>query len=140
MNEIVKQIAWMLDGMGYREEPYHDALMLAKDNNIVIVYGASDDLMEFRGAVSAELDAYEGTTIYMTRGGFVPEPDCDCDWAKEWFAEKKKNAVAIHALWCKAEDYSWTYETDIPHETFNIYDDGEPYCRGIVFCLDDMGV
>lgn len=32
----------------------------------------------------------------------------------------------------------WTYETDIPHETFVIYNDGEPYCRGIVFSVDDV--
>ena len=33
---------------------------------------------------------------------------------------------------------AWTYRTDIPHETFMIYEDGEPYCRGIVFNIDDV--
>lgn len=33
--------------------------------------------------------------------------------------------------------HPWTYETDIPHETFMVYMDGEPYCRGIVFSIDD---
>ena len=33
---------------------------------------------------------------------------------------------------------TWCYKTDIPHETFMIYDDGEPYCRGIVFSIEDL--
>ena len=28
---------------------------------------------------------------------------------------------------------SWTYDVPIEHETFMIYEDGEPYCRGFVF-------
>lgn len=32
----------------------------------------------------------------------------------------------------------WIYETDIPHETFMIYEGGEPYCRGIVFSVEDV--
>ena len=34
---------------------------------------------------------------------------------------------------------SWSYLTDIPHKTFDIMEDGEIYCRGIVFSLDDLG-
>ena len=32
----------------------------------------------------------------------------------------------------------WSYETDIPHETFNIYEDGEVWCVGIVFSVEDL--
>jgi hypothetical protein len=51
----------------------------------------------------------------------------------------RKTARKIEAVW--AEDgYSWTYRTDIPHATFEITEDGEPYCRGIVFALADLAV
>lgn len=36
-------------------------------------------------------------------------------------------------------DVTWTYKTDIPHETFNIHDDNELYCTGIVFYAKDAG-
>ena len=50
----------------------------------------------------------------------------------------------IKAIWCGGEkdadgqEIKWTYTTGIPHETFMIYEGGEPYCRGIVFCTDDV--
>lgn len=33
--------------------------------------------------------------------------------------------------------YSWIYQTDIPHATFEIVEGDDPYCRGIVFALAD---
>lgn len=33
---------------------------------------------------------------------------------------------------------TWAYVTEIPHETFMVYEDGESYCRGIVFSIDDV--
>jgi hypothetical protein len=46
-------------------------------------------------------------------------------------------------LWCNdsegdGERATWTYKTDIPHETFEIYDNGKLYCRGIVFSVDEV--
>jgi len=46
---------------------------------------------------------------------------------------------AVDALWAKEDGYSWTYRTDIPHATFEIVEDGEPYCRGIVIDVADLG-
>lgn len=38
---------------------------------------------------------------------------------------------------CRCRDcgkiISWTYDVPIEHETFVIYEDDEPYCRGFVF-------
>lgn len=33
---------------------------------------------------------------------------------------------------------TWTYKTEIPHEEFNIWEDGELYCVGIVFSIKDL--
>ena len=43
----------------------------------------------------------------------------------------------IKTLWSKGE-YAWQYETEIPHATFEILEDGDKYCRGIVFDLADV--
>ena len=40
---------------------------IAKDSGLVIVYGASDDLMEFEGAIEDEIGCYDGDTIHITK-------------------------------------------------------------------------
>lgn len=101
---------------------------LVKENGIVIVYGLSDDLMEIDGAIWDEVYAYGGRTVYLTEDGLV-----ECD-------EKSENV--IHAIWCgkdeNGETIPWTYETDIPHETFFVYEEEELFCIGIVFYLKDL--
>lgn len=55
-----------------------------------------------------------------------------------------KRLVLKNAIWCGGEKDAggqgvpWTYETEIPHESFMIYVGGEPYCRGIVFSIADV--
>ncbi|HJV76034.1 MAG TPA: hypothetical protein VJ654_17570 [Noviherbaspirillum sp.] len=113
---------------------------LAKRHGLVIVFGASDDLMEFRGAIYDELGAYEGTTAYVDSRGLLPAResiDEHEDALRDYFA-RQPNAVPIEALWDPGDGYSWKFKTDIPHETFEITEDGEPYCRGIVFALADV--
>nr|QNO41409.1 hypothetical protein NCPLLKBI_00003 [Methanosarcinales archaeon ANME-2c ERB4]QNO41464.1 hypothetical protein CIDILJJO_00011 [Methanosarcinales archaeon ANME-2c ERB4]QNO42102.1 hypothetical protein INBEEEIC_00004 [Methanosarcinales archaeon ANME-2c ERB4]QNO42306.1 hypothetical protein OEDCDHIP_00023 [Methanosarcinales archaeon ANME-2c ERB4]QNO42468.1 hypothetical protein LBOOMNCC_00021 [Methanosarcinales archaeon ANME-2c ERB4] len=132
---IVQEIASMLDGREYGEELSDQDMKYAKDNGAVIVFGASDDLMELRGAINDECDCYEGRMIYFNRTG---EIECECDSIDcPYFAAIKDEASWIEACW-DSEGYSWTYETTIPHETFEILEDGGKYCRGIVFLLEDV--
>ena len=87
----------------------------AKENDLVIFFGASDDLMEFRGAIDDEADCFDESGV----------------------DNHGTSSNEIEALWCKG-DIAWKYETDISHETFNVMEDGEIYCLGIVFCIDDL--
>lgn len=127
------EAAGMLDGCEYRDEGSRDLWAQMKDAGLVAVFGASDDLMEFRGAIDDELSAYDGTTAYVTPQGLFEPCGDDCKWSRA----AQQQAVEIDALWCAEDDFSWTYETDIPHEVFVVRDDGQPYCRGIVFSLAD---
>lgn len=34
--------------------------------------------------------------------------------------------------------FAWTYSTEIPHATFEIIEEGEKFCRGIVFDINDL--
>ena len=101
----------------------------AKENGFVIGYGASDDLMEFEGSLYDEAGCFDGGMIYLCESGVVDYCSYKC----------------IEAVWCDKERtddagniITWTYKTDIPHETFMIYEDGEPYCEAIVFSIDDI--
>ena len=113
----------------------------AKRNGVVVVYGASDDLMEFEGAIRDEVGCFEGGTVRIHAGGILSKEDIDLedddDTELLQYAERKAASRTIEAKW-DSEGYSWTYKTDIPHATFDIMEDGEKYCRAIVFNVADI--
>ncbi len=47
-------------------------------------------------------------------------------------------AISVHADWCKSEEISWTFRTDVKHWAFDIHEDAELFCRGIVIAVDDI--
>ena len=134
--KTIKEWAALLNGREYRNEVTKEEATQAKADGVVIVYGASDDLMEFEGAISEEVSCYEGGDAFLTKDGLLA-PDCYCECCINRFKKAASKCAKIEALW-DTEGYSWVYKTDIPHETFDILEDGEKYCRGIVFRLDEV--
>lgn len=127
----IKDFAKSISGKEYGYPQFtKEEIETAKENGFVIVYGASDDLMEFEGAIYDEIGCFDGGSAWIGKGGQVSD------------APIGVSGKEIEAIWCERsggeEIITWTYETDIPHETFMIYEDGEPYCRGIVFSIDDV--
>lgn len=88
---------------------------VAKENGFVVVYGYSDDCAEFRGAFDDEVGCFDG--------GIVLEQD----------------GYYINAVWGK-DGVSWTYDTNIPHESFDVWDeeDNTLYCKAIVFDIKQL--
>ena len=106
----LKEFAKMLDGREYLHEITKKEEALAKELGFVVVFGYSDDNAELRGAVDDEIGCYDGGVL-----------------------EHDDLPGVIYADWCPDDiDCSWAYGTSIPHENFNIYEDGELYCVGIV--------
>lgn len=131
-----QEFAALLNGREYTKEITRGEEVQARIHGLVVVFGASDDLMEFAGAIDDELGADNGTTAYLTSAGLV-QNECESRECPH-FKKAKEMAATIEALWCAEDGYSWTYKTVIPHATFEIVEDGEPYCRGIVFALADV--
>lgn len=125
----LKEFANMVNRKEYDRSIFSkEEIKIAKENGFVIVTGASDDLIEFRGAIEDEGDCFEGGNVYFTKDGVEYE---------------EQTANVIKALWCKETDnygtiIPWTYETDIPHETFDVIRDGRVYCRGMVFSIENV--
>lgn len=120
-----KDLAARLDGREYLNEITPEEEWEAEHNRLVAVFGYSDDCVEFAGYIDDEVGAFEGRTMYIHR-------------EEETVQENPANN-AITAVWCdEGSEASWTFRTDIPHETFNIYEDGELFCVGIVFSMDDL--
>lgn len=132
----IKEIAELIDGIEYTEKIDHRITNLACKNNIVIVYGASDDMMEFRGAIEEEEKSYMGTTVKIDSNGIIGNrcDNCNCPYHQQ---QKDECKHYVKALWGTG-DVSWNYETNIEHKTFHIREDGKVYCIGIVFSLDSL--
>jgi hypothetical protein len=139
-----KELAAKLHGMEYRDDIPKDVLAEAKKSRLVIIHGASDDLIELDGAVYDERGA-PGTNVLFDSEGLLPDYesiDKDDPDSKEQFKEffrREDSARPVKALWCEEPGICWTYKTDIPHETFDVMEDGNVYCRGIVISLNDLG-
>ena len=101
-----------LNGRDYGNEitPFEE--QRAKELGYVIVFGYSDDCAEFRGAIYDEIDCFDGGRVFEENGKY------------------------IDAVWCEG-GYTWSYNTNIPHETFDLYEDGEKWCKGIIFKKSD---
>lgn len=142
----IHELAAILNGREYREfEMTRDEEKAAKADRLVVVFGASDDLIEVRGVEHDEFGF--GSVLQVDGRGFLPSfsslvEDIDSsEHSKKvlrGYFEREANIRTITANW-DAEGYSWTYTTNIPHACFDIVEDGERFCRGIVFSLDDLG-
>ena len=123
-----KELANRLDGRTYGDS-FKDVAEEAKESGFVIVCGASDDLIEFEGAIYDEGGCYEGGRVYFDKDGVDQDGNERANW--------------IDARWCDGTNKDglpacWTYDTEIPHETFDVWEDGEVYCVGIVFSIEDL--
>jgi hypothetical protein len=135
-----EMLAAQLNGREIGNETETADEMSAKDNNLVIVYGYSDDNIEFRGAIYDEIGSYGGGDFEFTKSGVFRDEDDD-EVLKKYGTIILFNK--IKAVWCPKDSQgnvyaSWAYETEIPHATFDIMEDGELFSRGIVFSLNDL--
>ena len=132
-----KELAFELNGCEYRNEITKELAEKAKENGLVVVFGASDDLMEFRGAIYDEVGCYDGGSAYVVSKGLL-ENQCENGECPNFESEKRK-AKEIEAIWYGEDCTAWIYKTDIPHETFDVMEDEEIHCKGIVFSLGNLG-
>ena len=132
-------LAGLLTGREYGKEMLKEEEMQAKAAGLIVIFGASDDLMEFRGFVDDERGA--PTVALIDAKGLLPfreDIEHDDEALKDYFS-RAQQVRAVDALWAKEDGYSWTFRTSIPHATFEIVEGGESYCRGIVIDVADLG-
>ena len=77
----LKEYAEMLNDREYGYPQFtKDEIKIAKENGFIIVYGASDDLMEFDGSLYEEAECYDGGKVYFDKAGAGDEdfPGSNC--------------------------------------------------------------
>lgn len=134
-------LAIMLDETKYPVRLSDEAQATIKTHGLVVIFGASDDLMEAVGAFRDEAGCYEGGKFLLDAEGFLPSwedvrEEEDEEAAKAYLARKDAaKEITVH----KGKDgYHFTYSLDVPHSTFYVEDDGTGYCLGLVFKLADL--
>ena len=139
-----EELAALLHGREYRNEISAEEEVAAKAAGLVVVFGASDDLAEISGAISDEAGCGgESDQIIMDAKGEIPSfYVAKDDWrtqadAMDWFERKKKSFI-LDARWGHG-GYSHHFGVSLPYAAFDIMDDNEKYCRGIVFELPVTG-
>ena len=136
-----EELAELLNGRSYGNEIENDEAHTAETSGLIVIFGASDDLVEFRGAIYDELSAYGGADfVIATPGMEVPFSEDDETYRKAKVLEpipiEEESITTVNrfsALWCPGElGCSWLIKTELPHSSFDIMEEGELYCRGIV--------
>lgn len=135
--------AYLLNGRQYRSELSREEERQAFQDGMLIVFGASDDLLEFRGVFHDELGAYNGTKAEIDCKGSKPVwkhgDEKGFDEAKEFFAREGLRSFTVVAEW-DVGDFSWIVSIDVANShgdgpnccPFLIKEDDEQYCRGLV--------
>lgn len=134
-----KSFAATLNGREYLEETTKVETAIAKVNNLVIAYGQSDDLLEFRGAINDELGAWNGAEVCIANGKaiHIEEVEANREILRKYGYDFSSN-ITVKAVWCPPElDASWLISVEgVEGHSFDILEDGRLYCRGVVFELD----
>lgn len=104
-----------------------------KVKSIVLMYGQSDDLCEFRGAFNDEAGAGE---IYFSGKEFIKPCEDNC----KYYQNALRHAPKVGLIWLPdvkpdrpIPSLCWRIKTDIEHEKIYIYEDGEPFSEAILF-------
>jgi hypothetical protein len=138
-----EELAQQLDRSEYPFRVSKELAAAAKAAGLLIVYGASDDLMEFDGVFRDDVGAWDGTTAKIDAEGVFPNWYDFChteegEAAYEKYFLRKPKAREITARWAD-EGYSFTFDIPgVPYATFDVVEEGDNYCRGIVFSVADL--
>lgn len=142
-----KTLAELLKNREYGCEINDGEAANAALNGLVVMYGAGDDTLEFRGAINGEVSAYQGTRVQIDSDGIIPmlddiRDDYSNEQMLEW-AARCRHGVIVHARWdCDNTAWSFIFTKnskclDIGVE-FNINEDGEPFSTGVVFHISEL--
>jgi hypothetical protein len=129
-----EELAELLNGRQYGDEITSEEEKISHDNGLVVIFGASDDIVEFRGVINDEIDAYEGCFFKFNKELEIKVGD-----------KHEGHMRSVQAILDEGYDTgegdepcSWQFKTDIPHSTFRILDADELYCVGIVINVAEL--
>lgn len=147
-----EQLSAQLNGIEYKtfDKIIKNLEPEIKASGLLIIFGESDDLVEFRGIFDDEIGAFKGKdNIRIDSNGLIHKchiimeewsDDIDDDdlfkMIKE-YVKRREHSIIVSAKYY-LDGYLWVIKTDIPHATFDILISGDKFCKGIVIDFKDV--
>jgi hypothetical protein len=138
----VQEWAERLNGIEYPADELDNYADELKKDGIMVIFGYSSDLLVFAGVINAEINAWDGTVVYI---GINNDGDIKIAEIRDLFNDSSfsgrreyiKKIISIRApqnekrkVWASWHITSHDIE---PAYSFDIMEDGELFCRGILF-------
>lgn len=136
----IKEFAKSISGKGYGCPQFtKEEIKTAKENGFVVVYynnhsnSRSFESAVLVGAIEDEAGMDIDDMFFINKNGVIRTP---------WLKEEQTNAIWVWGgivVDDKNGNYVlYDFESNIPNHKFMIYNGRNPYCRGIVFSIDDV--
>ena len=145
-----QEVAEKMNDCVYKNEDMFTDSKLA-EANLVVVYGASDDLIEFRGAIVEEIDAYQGAIVYLysvkdkwrlITGDQIEELEDTESPLLDLIPIEDIKAHYINGLFCPKGFSGWLIEAKLPNGMasypFSVLQDGDVTGRGLVIDMNTL--
>ncbi len=137
-----EELASRLNGREYRSEITRDEAKEAAINGLIVIYGYSDDNVEFDGALRDEVGCFGSVKIQVARVGgklsLVEPHDDDAAYIKRGWSPPTV-AFSVNAEWCpEGFEGGWRITPSVPFASFDIMEDGGLFCRGAVIDERDL--
>lgn len=148
-----EKVANIIDGRKRGKEVTLNILQEASNNNLIIIYGKNDDLMEIRGAVNLDHISTGGTALYAVINsennifvigehdfGAIKKARSMLDFEMPEFEVIEMKKVPSKRIELN-EGYinpSWLVYSKIPYAEFDIMDGKEIFCRGAVIDVNEI--
>jgi hypothetical protein len=137
-----EEFATLLDGREYGNEISIDEEFIARDNELLVCFCSSDDLLIFKGIFNDETGSTAYIRIDVKTGGIKLAEEDETETLEEIreFTGFRLNCQRIKMVrqWYIDGTEGFCIKTTLPHSTFDIMEDGELYCRGIVIKKADV--
>lgn len=143
--EILNKIKELCDGIKYNRNIPEEAKKLAKENNIVVIVGGSDDLMYCYGADSYLTEYCEhscgwgGEDLTKIKGDKKLKKEAKQLGLKIWWCGKIENlSLTIEDYNVdKSGAFSYSVNENIKSLDFLVMEDEDVYCTGKIIQLPD---
>lgn len=149
LNTKLLQISQKLNNIDYNDLIVYirDNIDEFRKNKFVIVYGASDDLLEMEGAFDNEYDCISKRKLLWVDNNFIYEHKLKelYDYLNDEFDGLFINSIQnlckdakFIEINPKVKNCQFEYTTNIPCEWFNVLLDNELYCKGFIFNIESL--
>lgn len=137
-----EDFAKRLNGRQYREEITHEEEKEARVNNLLVLFGSSDDILVLRGTILDEVGAYGGTSIKVSKDGmyYLTKNDREREQESYNFLSDRGYKIIlpetfdVKIMW--STDVNWLIESNAEKQaTFKIFEEDRLFGIGMVIEL-----